>query len=394
MRCVKHRKFAHSGKRARFERAALLPVAAGTLLILLLAAILYPRATPAPATTPPSQRPNAVLTSPVPQLGSDKGFLIRAADSNLTGTVLLVLRGTTAQYQPSIVEIDRRGKVVWRYELPAGSAAPTEARKLPNGNIIYINAPRSSDATSFIAPAVTKHMVEIDYTSQQVLRTVEVKATHHLELLPNGNFLTVDAARSLVSEISPSGSEIWSWSAGDSIKAYGPDTFVGATPESLDPMLISNMYFEYRRGVQRQSWTHPNSAQRLDNGNTIISLRNLDLVLEVDAQKKAVRSYGALILKHQHCAWQLDNGNLLIADNGNGRVIEVDQKSQQIVWEYAQDLNLPTQGCAVRLPSGNTLITDSSNLRILEVTPGKQIAWELKIDIPDTRPLYRAFWYP
>ena len=48
-------------------------------------------------------------------------------------------------------------------------------------------------------------------------------------------------------------------------------------------------------------WTHVNSAQRLPNGNTIVSLRNLDLVVEVNPKGDVVWTYGALVLKHQHC---------------------------------------------------------------------------------------------
>jgi len=107
-----------------------------------------------------------------------------------------------------------------------------------------------------------------------------------------------------------------------------------------------------------------------------------------------VWTYGALVLKHQHCPWVLENDHLLVADNGNGRVIEVDRATQQIVWEYADGLRFPVQGCAYRLPSGNTLISDSENRRVLEVTPDKQVAWELKVQIPATSGLYRAWWSP
>ena len=146
--------------------------------------------------------------------------------------------------------------------------------------------------------------------------------------------------------------------------------------------------FEKSDDVGGKSWSVEH------NGNTVISLRNFDLVVEVDPQGQVVWTFGPLVLKHQHCAWVLNSGNLLVSDNGNAWIIEVDRATQQIVWEYAGGLNFPTQGCAYRLPSGNTLITDSANLRVLDVTPEKQVAWMLKVETPGTAPLYRAWWSP
>jgi hypothetical protein len=155
------------------------------------------------------------------------------------------------------------------------------------------------------------------------------------------------------------------------------------------------MYLEFFEGNPvNRGWTHVNSAQRLANGNTLISLRNFDLVVEVDPRGDVVWSYGALVLKHQHCAWLLDNGHLLITDNGNARIIEVDRATQRIVWEYGEGLKFAVQACAYRLPNGDTLITDSGNQRILEVDPAGKRVWELKVQVPETIPLYRAWWSP
>ena len=154
-----------------------------------------------------------------------------------------------------------------------------------------------------------------------------------------------------------SGKELWAWNALDRLKEYDGASYVGYTPERSPNRAQRNMYVEFFEGNPlNPGWTHVNSAQRLPNGNTILSLRNFDLVVEVDPQGNVVWSYGALVLKHQHCAWVLDNGHLLIADNGNARIIEVDRATQRIVWEYRGGLKFATQGCAYRLPNGDTLI--------------------------------------
>src|SRR5207253_3267796 len=136
--------------------------------------------------------------------------------------------------------------------------------------------------------------------------------------------LTVDAGRDLVSEVDGAGFAVWSWNAGDHILPYGPATYTGHQRTNTLNRNLRNMFAEFAEGlnVTWRDWTHVNSAQRLANGNTIISLRNFDLVIEVNHVGQVVWTFGPLVLKHQHCAWVLPNGHLLVTDNGNARVIE------------------------------------------------------------------------
>ena len=331
---------------------------------------------------------------------NENQFVARRMVAGLTGTVLLALRGQSPAYTPRVVEVDRDGHVVWETRLE-NAASLSDVRKLPNGNVMALDMtclPAECTANEFGT------LFEIDRAGN-VVREQRVPATHHAELLPNGNLLLADSNHDLVSELDPTGRTVWSWSARDQIRQYDQRTFVGFRPSNADARNLGNMYADYREGMPvpgsgyafpyaGADWTHVNSAQRLPNGNTLLSLRNFDLVVEVDARGQVVWSYGPLVLKHQHCAWALGNGNLLISDNGNARVIEVDRASQRIVWQYAEGLRFPVQGCAYRLPSQNTLITDSANLRVIEVTPDQQLAWELKVLTPGTSPLYRAWWSP
>ncbi len=78
-------------------------------------------------------------------------------------------------------------------------------------------------------------------------------------------------------------------------------------------------------------------------------------------------------LDYPSAADRLTNGNTLISDSINNRVIEVDPLGN-IVWEYNTGLNLPVD--AERLPDGNTLIADAENNRVIEVNPVGNIVWE------------------
>jgi hypothetical protein len=318
-------------------------------------------------------------------------FVVTQNVPNLDGKILFGLRGFLPGYRNRIVEVDRSGRVLWEHAVD--DASLTDVRALPNGNVLFnLSGIRFEGGRIIVDTSqVVSWVQEVD-RSGAVVRKQRLPATHHAELLPNGNLLLVDYARNMASEMDWSGQTVWRWKADERILPYTPKTYVGLGIGRFPEIYLGNMYAHHREGPD--DWTHINGAQRLPNGNTVLSLRNLDLVVEVDPRGEVVWTFGALVIKHQHCAWVLDNGNLLVTDNGNARVIEVDRASQRIVWEFREGLLMPAQACAYRLPSGNTLITDSQNLRVLEVTPDKRIAWELVVKTPATVPLYRAWWSP
>lgn len=129
--------------------------------------------------------------------------------------------------------------------------------------------------------------------------------------------------------------------------------------------------------------SHPNDAERLDNGNTLI------VECDYPSQSGSVTEYTS----EGNIAWQytnlnipldaekLDNGNILIADQHNNRIIEVNL-DKQIVWKV--DTNLKNTGTTYlrypvdveRLDNGNTLIVDMYNDRIIEVEPDFDVVWE------------------
>jgi hypothetical protein len=127
---------------------------------------------------------------------------------------------------------------------------------------------------------------------------------------------------------------------------------------------------------------HLNDADRLPNGNTLISVRNLNLVLEVDEGGKIEWSYGNASelseISRQHNPVRLNNGNTLICDSGNDRIIEVDIQGN-IVWstESLQGIYLDFPRGVEKLPNGNVLISDSINNRHLEITMDGRIVWEV-----------------
>ena len=124
----------------------------------------------------------------------------------------------------------------------------------------------------------------------------------------------------------------------------------------------------------------PWDAERLSNGNTLITEFGKHTVIEVTPitlTKEIIYGNGTAGSGENqlNCpvdAERLSDGNTLITDSKNHRVIEVDS-DKNIVWQYGNgtpsdgtnQLNYPMD--AERLANGNTLITEEHNCRIIEL---------------------------
>src|SRR6266850_218547 len=141
---------------------------------------------------------------------------------------------------------------------------------------------------------------------------------------------------------------------------------------------------------RRAEWTHANTVAEMDDGNLVVSFRNISTVVIIDRRTGNVLwKLGSPPLAQQHDPRPLPNGNLLIFDNGPhrrdhpapySRVIEVDPRTSAIVWEYRDqslfDFFSPYISGAQRLANGSTLICEGCDGRIFEVTAGGEVVWE------------------
>lgn len=113
----------------------------------------------------------------------------------------------------------------------------------------------------------------------------------------------------------------------------------------------------------------PSDAHRLANGNTLVALSigTTPRIEEISPDGQSIWSYSngpAGRLKAPVRAERLGNGNTLISDLRANRVVEIDYDGNQ-VWQMAEGLIGPMD--AMRLSNGNTLIVDMGNDRIIEV---------------------------
>ena len=210
----------------------------------------------------------------------------------------------------------------------------------------------------FVLP--TSGVYEVDRDGNTVWSHLDHKVSHDADRLPNGNTLVVWGGRDTkddpqVREISPSGEVVWAWYARDQ---FGDSSYAD---------------------IERDGWTHTNAATRLPSGNTLISLRNFHLIVEVNPEGTVLNVIGEGRLHDPHDPEILDNGNVLVANQSRTDhfAVEINPATTRVVWasRSVSMQNAHPLRDADRLPNGNSLLTGST--RIGEMTNSGEVVWEL-----------------
>lgn len=211
-----------------------------------------------------------------------------------------------------VVEIDERGNELFVINDVFGA---WDAECLDNGNIL-------------IAEYALDRVVEVTRSGQEVWSYDQVRNPYDVDRLPNGNTLIADTIGLRVIEVTPEKQIVWSYTG---VKTY--------------------------------------DVERLPDGNTLIvdATPGKDRVIEVDRAGQIVWEYSAK--NSLFDADRLANGNTLITERGANRVIEVDPTGQ-IVLEIT-GLNAPSD--ADRLPNGHTVVGENGAVREFD-RQGRQVA--------------------
>jgi len=295
---------------------------------------------------------NAVkaMPTPMPEGVSDSDIEVSTHHSDRTWPGTTLLADNHKSERPRMIEVNMRGEITWEYRLPPElrrySNPGFDGEYLTDGNILIL---------------LPGHGVyELNRDGEIVWSYIDRKVSHDADRLPNGNTLVVFGGGdqindAQVKEISPEGRIVWSW--------YARDHF------NKPPY----------NAIEDQGWTHTNAVTRLPNGNTLISPRNFDFLVEVDPQGGLVRTIGENIFDGQHDPEVLLDGSILLANHARPhRAIEFDPAKKRIVWQtkgFAREF-VPVRD-ANRLPNGNTLITATT--KIVEITPAGEVVWQLTL---------------
>jgi len=235
------------------------------------------------------------------------------------------------------IEVDWRGRALWEVRHPDHHH---DARKLRNGNVILLCMERiPRDLAARIQGGIpgTEH-------------EGEMYADYLVEMTTGGQI-------------------VWEWHS----QAHMDPRTDRITPQD-----------------RREEWTHGNTVAELDDGNLVVSFRNISTVAIIERETgRVVWKLGPPTLAQQHDPRPLANGHLLIFDNGThrqdhpwpySRVIEVEPSTSTIVWEYRDSVPFnffsPYISGAQRLSNGNTLVCEGCFGRLFEVTPTGEVVWE------------------
>jgi len=172
---------------------------------------------------------------------------------------------------------------VWEYELPdefKDYTNPGFDVELVSGNNVLFVLPR-------------KGVYEINREGDVVWSFPEPKVSHDADRLPNGNTLIAYGANDRpgdlnAREIDSKGNIVWSWSG-------------------------KNAFYTQFKDMDDEGWSHTNAVERLENGNTLVSLRNFDLLAEVKPDGNVLRTITNSVMDNPHDPEVLANGNILYA---------------------------------------------------------------------------------
>ena len=282
----------------------------------------------------------------------------------------------------------RDGDVVWSFA-PEDSRV-FDAELLDNGNVLvsyatHLPAGECPDEQLEYKRdrCVRNNVVELDYDTNEVVweyRWLDAFINHHevhdSDRLPSGETAIADMGNDRAFVVDENGSVVWEWRARDRI---GPGTDFWETfggPE---------------RPAPESDWMHMNDVDLTDDGDFLLSVRNFDVVLEVNRSTKGIehvtgepRETGVdvegrvPILDDQHNPMLVGNeSHVVVADSEADRIVEVNRSSGAVVWTFSEGLLWPRD--ADRLPNGNTLVTNSLRYEVEEVTPDGEIVWRYEV---------------
>ena len=184
-----------------------------------------------------------------------------------------------------------KGKVIWEWNFP--NKLVSKVKQICNG--ADINYLKSTDEFLFILPKEGAFIVGRDGKHRSLIKDNNI--THDIDILPNGNFLYargfVNKGEDEVREVSPSGEIVWKWSHAK----YFPNRekfYEKYTKKAKNKL--------YRRGWLKNDgvdWAHVNGVDRLDNGDTLISLRNFNMFVIVDSKGKPKKVFKDIHFVHE-----------------------------------------------------------------------------------------------
>lgn len=364
-----------------------------------------------PAAPPTSAYPNALT---IPQDIPHFTISQNSADTGEGDIFLAPFYWTRSTIGSYLLILNQQGQLIY-YKSLSDAQNGFDFKKQPNGLLSYFDLKKS-----------TYYVMDSHY---QVVNTYPVgngytTDLHDLQILPNGNVLlmaydneTVDMSRVvlggkanatvtglIIQELDPSKNVIFEWRSWDHV-AFS-DSTASLTSQNIDLV-------------------HGNSLALMNDGNLLLSSRNLSELTKINLQTGAImwrlggkanqfKFVNGPPFAFQHDARQLPNGNLTVFDNqGNdptaapsrGVEYKLDEANKTVtaVWQYSHQPPVfgSFMGSLQRFANGNSFLgwgaaSATANgykfVSLTELSPDNQVIFELTFDQPYVS--YRAIRFP
>lgn len=307
------------------------------------------------------------------------------------------------------VVFDTAGRVIWYHDFSRYGKPVLNLVKQPNGNMTAFIGKSTGwqDDQGYFVELTPGGRVVAEYHApagsymdpHELLLTGDgpTKRAHFFtytirttDLRPIGGKRAVRTAGHQVVRMTPAGTVEFLWDAWDHI---GIDEWV--TERDAKATRTATDY------------DHPNALTFDNDGNYVMSWRNLSQIMAVDANKGTVlwriggkKSDYKFVddpfkgFSKQHAVKILPNGNILLFDNGTdhspsesrGVEYQLDPatKTARMVWQYRNPAPLYAAfvGWVERLKNGNTWVAFSLLGRVVEADTAGSPVWEAQMKVP------------
>ncbi len=348
-------------------------------IVLLCAVVVILGAVGGERSPPTSRETNASIGNTTPETGY-------ALENNTTGTLsagnTLITVQTHDWFGTNSGEaliVAPNGTTIWSYDPPNSRVFDAEVTSNDTILLSFATELTGEDCPSAYRSGaeescVHNRVVELDPADNTVVweydwydAFIAHHEVHDADRLDDGQTAIIDMGNNRAFTVNRDGEITWSWNATDHLST-----------ESA----FQEQYGGLPQEHSEADWTHMNDIDQLPNGNFQLSIRNFDVVLEVDPRTNDIvnvigKPGDTSTLNQQHNPQRLDNDTILVADSENHRVVEIDTDTEELQWLYdgPSDRGLQWPRDADRLPNGNTLVTDSRNFRVLEIDSEGQVVW-------------------
>ncbi len=278
--------------------------------------------------------------------------------------------------KPKIIEVNHTGEVVWSYSVPKRLLAKNPENKSKRS--IVMDA-KVLDNQNVLFTLRNSGIYEINRQGDVVWQHLDKEASHDVDRLENGNTIYarawVEKGKDWVVEVDQYGQKVWGY---DGVSHFDQYPF---------------------SDIEKGGWVHTNSVERLSNGNTLVSLRNFQMVVELDKQREIVWKQ-LFDCEKAYDKWDIDHSGstagcmphgpeidheqntLIIAlrmgekrSDEPDNVYFIDRTTGQVVREWSGEKSRRIRDIDL-LSNGNLLIQD--NNKLIELNPDNEIVWQLR----------------